>query len=232
MSETPFFPEPPPLGFPVPLQPKSDQEACEQDDLRAMKEDFARASAREAEYAWIYQRYRPKLLAYARRCLTAIAELEDFVHDVMLGAMRNHLDVRCGRDEDCIESYLMVSMKNRVFDEFEKQARTREGIARYTAFISTIVRHADRTSWRATRRDIEHVVNDLISRLPPRCREVFIERRINEMSPAETAARLGISEKTVSVHLTKAQFLFRKWLAEHGYYSVPEAQGVEKEGTP
>ena len=41
-----------------------------------------------------------------------------------------------------------------------------------------------------------------IDRLPPRCREVIIMRRIQGLSRAEISQRLGISEETISAHVT------------------------------
>jgi RNA polymerase sigma factor (sigma-70 family) len=41
-----------------------------------------------------------------------------------------------------------------------------------------------------------------IDRLPPRCREVVVMRRIEGLSRGEIAARMGITPDTVSAHLT------------------------------
>ena len=41
-----------------------------------------------------------------------------------------------------------------------------------------------------------------IDRLPPRCREVIVMRRIEGLSRPEIAQRLGISEETISAHVT------------------------------
>jgi RNA polymerase sigma factor (sigma-70 family) len=42
-----------------------------------------------------------------------------------------------------------------------------------------------------------------LDRLPPRCREVVVLRRIEGMSRAQIASRLGIAESTVAEHLAK-----------------------------
>lgn len=43
----------------------------------------------------------------------------------------------------------------------------------------------------------------VLDRLPPRCREVVILRKVEGLTRREIAQRMGISELTVKVHLTK-----------------------------
>ena len=46
-----------------------------------------------------------------------------------------------------------------------------------------------------------------IDRLPARCREAFVMSRIQGLSRNEIALRMGVSEKTVTEHFTKAMRL-------------------------
>lgn len=48
------------------------------------------------------------------------------------------------------------------------------------------------------------ILLDAIASLPNQCRQVFLLRKIDELSYAEIAARLAISEKTVQRQLVKA----------------------------
>ncbi|MDD1622267.1 MAG: RNA polymerase sigma factor [Methylococcaceae bacterium] len=48
------------------------------------------------------------------------------------------------------------------------------------------------------------ILLDAIATLPEQCRQVFLLRKIDELSYAEIAAQLAISEKTVQRHLVKA----------------------------
>jgi RNA polymerase sigma factor (sigma-70 family) len=48
------------------------------------------------------------------------------------------------------------------------------------------------------------LLNEAIRSLPPRCREVFIMLRIDEIPPDEVARRLGISRNMVQQHLRLA----------------------------
>ena len=55
----------------------------------------------------------------------------------------------------------------------------------------------------AMARDVLRKLQGALDRLPPRAREVVTLRRIEGLSRPEIAQRMGISEKTVSEHLTR-----------------------------
>jgi RNA polymerase sigma-70 factor (ECF subfamily) len=51
-----------------------------------------------------------------------------------------------------------------------------------------------------------------LDRLPPRCREVVVLRRIEGLSRPEIALRMGISTDTVSEHLAHGMFVLAELL--------------------
>lgn len=53
-----------------------------------------------------------------------------------------------------------------------------------------------------------------LSSLPPRCREVLLLHKFEELSYAEIGQRLGISRNTVMVHLANAMTLLRRRMRE------------------
>lgn len=53
-------------------------------------------------------------------------------------------------------------------------------------------------------KELESEVRSILQTLPEKCREVFTLSRFDELKNKEIAARLGISEKTVEKHITKA----------------------------
>jgi RNA polymerase sigma factor (sigma-70 family) len=58
---------------------------------------------------------------------------------------------------------------------------------------------------------------EILLRLPPGCRQVFLLRKVEDLTHDEIARRLGISTKTVENHMTRAYRLLRE------AYSVAEA---------
>lgn len=55
-----------------------------------------------------------------------------------------------------------------------------------------------------SRRQEEDLLAEAIAALPPRCREVLLLRKFENLSQREIASRLGIAEHTVEAQLTKA----------------------------
>ncbi len=53
-------------------------------------------------------------------------------------------------------------------------------------------------------RDVLRRLRDSLDRLPPRCREAFTLKRLEGLSRAEVAQRMGISERMVTEHMAQA----------------------------
>jgi len=62
--------------------------------------------------------------------------------------------------------------------------------------------------------ELKKKIDNLISSLPPKCREVFIKSRLEGKSHAEVAEELSISKKTIENHMTKALRLLRDGLKD------------------
>ncbi len=58
------------------------------------------------------------------------------------------------------------------------------------------------------------IIESQISRLPPQCREVFTRAVIQDEKTSEIAAALGLNEKTVENHLSRARQILRKKLSK------------------
>ena len=67
----------------------------------------------------------------------------------------------------------------------------------------------------ASERELSAAVQAAVSRLPPRCREVFLLSRDGGLTYAEIAATLGISVKTVETQMGRALKFLRGALARY-----------------
>ncbi|PKG98594.1 RNA polymerase sigma factor [Paraglaciecola sp. MB-3u-78] len=62
------------------------------------------------------------------------------------------------------------------------------------------------------KQDQEALLLEAINHLPPICRQVFVQRKIQAKSHSEIAAMLGITTKTVENHLSKGLILCRNFV--------------------
>lgn len=65
---------------------------------------------------------------------------------------------------------------------------------------------------------------EILLRIPPGCRQVFLLRKVENLTHDEIARRLGISTKTVENHMTRAYRLLRE------AYEAAEAAPIPKQG--
>jgi RNA polymerase sigma factor (sigma-70 family) len=66
----------------------------------------------------------------------------------------------------------------------------------------------------ASARDELRQLQAAVDALPPQCRKVFLLRRVEERSPADIAAQLGLSISTVEKHLAKGMAYVTQALAD------------------
>lgn len=67
-----------------------------------------------------------------------------------------------------------------------------------------------------SRRQETDLLAAAIATLPPRCREILVLRKFENLSYREIARRLGIAEHTVEAQLTKALHRCEDFFARHG----------------
>lgn len=110
----------------------------------------------------------------------------------------------------CLEVYLYAAVRYRVF----KAIRSYKVIESLKTEEISSVNDADQM---LMRKDLQNLLDEGISQLPVKCREVFKLSRKDHLSTKEIAVRLGIAPKTVENQLTIAlrrlksiisQFLF------------------------
>ncbi|MBC7366576.1 MAG: sigma-70 family RNA polymerase sigma factor [Undibacterium sp.] len=68
----------------------------------------------------------------------------------------------------------------------------------------------------ASRRQETDLLALAIAELPPRCREILVLRKFENLSHREIAQKLGISEHTVEAQLTKALHRCEDFFGRHG----------------
>ncbi|WP_447952853.1 RNA polymerase sigma factor [Sphingopyxis chilensis] len=69
----------------------------------------------------------------------------------------------------------------------------------------------------------------LIAALPPKCREVFMLRKVHELSQREVARHMGISENTVEKHMGKALRILSNAISYGGKAPIAASDAHDRE---
>ena len=171
----------------------------DEDLLAALRGDDDRA------FAELYRRYARPLVTTAFRKTGDGAVAEDLVHEVFLSLWLRRGEISV---QGAVRVYLFSALKNRVISHYHRQA------------TAALVPLDDLRDLLPAPADSDALLGEFyehsLQKLPERCREVFVMSR-SGYTMREIAQSLGISEKTVEVHIGKALRLLR---AEFGDYAV------------
>ena len=161
-------------------------------------------------YATLFSAYYQRLCRYAMRFVHDEDATEDLVQDCFLRLYEH----RAALTPTSLSSLLFTMvclnyLKHQVLvDGYQVDAvRQREGSEQLYALDMT--GDADAT---LVYDDLKRQLDAIIASLPPRTREVFAMSRNEGMKNKEIAAALGISEKVVEKHITKALAAMRAGL--------------------
>jgi len=158
----------------------------------------------------IMRRYNRRLYRVARAILMDDREAEDVMQDAYVRAY-THLGQFEGR------ARFSTWLTKIAVHEAKARARRRSrfvdpGSARNTGEdgMNTFTSRTRDPEQQALSRELSVVLEAAVDALPEAYRSVFMLRKIEEMSTAETAECLDISEETVKVRLHRARSLLRE----------------------
>lgn len=162
-----------------------------------------------ALYEIIMRRYNQRLYRVVRAILRDDSEAEDVIQDAYVRAYQSlgQFESRSSFSTWLVriavhEALARLRRRNR-FSAFDEEEQSGEGHA---------VSGDPDPEETLSQSELRRVLEDSILQLPARYRTVVMLRDIEEMSTAETAAALGISEQNVKVRLHRAHALARKML--------------------
>ncbi len=152
------------------------------------------------------RRYHAVLVRYFGRRGIDVADGQDLAQEVFERLSRPEVRERIGR----VEGYLFSIAANLAVEYFRyRQVRTAHP---FTDLVSRVQRDEEFTPDRLVegRQELDLVVAAL-NTLPERMRHIFVLARLENLTHAEIAARLGVSKRLVQYEVTMATAC----LAEH-----------------
>lgn len=150
----------------------------------------------KAAFTEVYNRYWEDLLHSSFRILTDRDACMDILQEVFVWFWTHREIIEVIN----IKAYLRTAVKYQVANYIRKNKVK----AAYLTHIEKSTANAFYEDLALEVKELQEVIAHFTADLPDRCREVFYLSRIKYLSNKEISARLGISEKTVEMHITTA----------------------------
>ena len=150
------------------------------------------------------------LRAYLRGLVNP-SEIDDIVQETYVRLLR-------ARDRGNIVSprgLLFATARNAARDLFRRRT-TANTISVTEIDEARVIDSAPNAAEIADRHQQTDLLAAAIAELPPRCREIFVLRKFENLSHREIAQKLGISQHTVESQLTKALHRCMEFFARRG----------------
>src|SRR5690606_8705468 len=106
--------------------------------------------------------------------------------------------------------YLYCSVRNAVLDEIKRSKRQEDRLDALARFMAG---HAEPADLLLRNKQLSDLIEQEVSQLPGRMREVYLLRRDEELSHAEIAERMALSRLTANPPVKKALPILREKLS-------------------
>ncbi|RZK08580.1 MAG: RNA polymerase sigma-70 factor, partial [Flavobacterium sp.] len=146
----------------------------------------------------LYNRYWASLYNAAAKRLSSGEVAEELVQDFFTSLWLNHAKLNI---HTSFKHYVYTSVRYLVYNQYQKETVRR---AYKEEKQRGLVYEDNSTESLIAFKELNKVVNEGVERLPSKCRTVYELSRKEYKNNKEIAHLLGISEKTVENHLTKA----------------------------
>lgn len=162
----------------------------------------------------IFQRYYQPLVHLGLQYLEDEAEAKEVVQDAFLKLWEIHKGMP---SDSNLKNFLFTLVKNRCLNVLNrrqlllKHHEKIQNLELYFQVQSLSKINSDYLELEELREKIEIA----IAKLPPNCRQVFEMSRFEDLKNREIAEKLGISQKTVEAHLTRALKILREELKDY-----------------
>ena len=160
----------------------------------------------------LYHRYMRKLYYFSFNYLKIKEEAEEIVQTVFINLWehRKSLD-----DSLSIKSYLYKSTTNAVYNQLKRNALRNKWVEQKLLKPEPA---SNETFEQIYYHDLEQTIDQIIAKLPPQQRKIYILSRIEGLSYEEISKQLDLSVRTVENQMYRALKVIKEKLATDIYF--------------
>lgn len=160
----------------------------------------------------LYHRYMRKLYYFSFNYLKIKEEAEEIVQTVFINLWehRKSLD-----DSLSIKSYLYKSTTNAVYNQLKRNALRNKWVEQKLLKPEPA---SNETFEQIYYHDLEQTIDQIIAKLPPQQRKIYILNRIEGLSYEEISKQLDLSVRTVENQMYRALKVIKEQLATDIYF--------------
>lgn len=157
-------------------------------------------------FTTLFEEYKPRFTRYAASYIRNDIAAEDIVMESFMYYWEN----KDGLENDVnIPAYILTIVKNKSLNYLRSQKthkKVEDQIRNHNQrLISAGIRSLESSDPQFLfSKEAEHIINQVIEKLPDQTREIFIRNRFQGKTYKEIALELGTTEKTVEFHIKKA----------------------------
>ncbi|MFN4144181.1 MAG: RNA polymerase sigma-70 factor [Runella sp.] len=167
----------------------------------------------EQGFTLLFRRYHAVLCHHAIRYVWSKEVAQDIVSDVFFNFWKNqeHSNINTS-----YRAYLFKAVRNGCYNYLTRELARRAPLEGHEEFEQTspcpdhIIQFDE----------LQHKIETAIAQLPPQCKRVFLLNRFEGKKYSEIAEEVGISIKTVEMHISKALFQLRQALKDEWAWAI------------
>ncbi|MDG5801007.1 RNA polymerase sigma-70 factor [Marinilabiliaceae bacterium ANBcel2] len=157
----------------------------------------------------IYNKYHQRIFVFAYSIVKEKEEALDIVHEVFIKLWEKRSEI--GNDSK-FESLIFTIARNTALSILRKKSTKKKYHEQHTKDFADINNTENLIDYNS----LKSKIDEFVQQLPPKNRNVYTLSREKGLSNKEIANKLGISEKTVEDHITKALAHLKKQLKQIG----------------
>lgn len=162
-----------------------------------------------AAFAEVYRRYWQPMIDTAFQRLKSIEVAEEIIQDVFVSMFIRRKEIRL---QSNLEAYLKTALKYKIYNTYRSQQTHLDHL---DAIISASDIKPPMPDALLEAKELRERITRVASKMPDKCREVFLLSRLDQLSHQAIADKLEISVSTVKKHITKAIRIMKIEFQDH-----------------